>query len=135
MITVEQVLRNPFAKLGLFSAFVVSMAWYSSTPYLDHGPVLCLFRGATGLPCPFCGSTRAISEVCAGNVTQALHYNPVGVALFVVGIPLLFSLKLRIWFRSSAFWLKQQFGSHSVIILVTACYGMLWVWNITTRWR
>ena len=41
------------------------------------GPVLCLFRAATGLACPFCGSTRMLHRLAVGDPIGAFRYNPV----------------------------------------------------------
>ncbi len=46
----------------------------------------CLFRRATGLLCPGCGGTRAISALFAGRLDVALYLNPLvalGAALAV----------------------------------------------------
>lgn len=54
------------------------------------GPVVCLFRRATGLPCPSCGTSRAILALLAGDWGAAWAHNPigilVGVALFVLPV-------------------------------------------------
>ena len=42
------------------------------------GPSLCLFRNITGLPCPFCGSTRSVGHILQGEFSAALYSNPLG---------------------------------------------------------
>ena len=42
------------------------------------GPVLCMFRTLTGLPCPFCGTTRSIGHILIGDFENALRLNPLG---------------------------------------------------------
>ncbi|MBK6592322.1 MAG: DUF2752 domain-containing protein [Burkholderiales bacterium] len=37
---------------------------------------LCGFRHMTGLPCPFCGGTRACAALADGNLLMAWHLNP-----------------------------------------------------------
>ncbi|MDR0965741.1 MAG: DUF2752 domain-containing protein [Myxococcales bacterium] len=39
----------------------------------------CLFRAMTGLPCPGCGSTRAIIALLSGDLARYLHYMPLAV--------------------------------------------------------
>jgi hypothetical protein len=42
------------------------------------GPSVCLFRNVTGLPCPFCGSTRSVGHILQGEFSAALYSNPLG---------------------------------------------------------
>lgn len=41
----------------------------------SHGIALCLFHAISGLPCPFCGGTRAVAALFRGELVQALAYN------------------------------------------------------------
>ncbi len=49
----------------------------------------CPLREGTGLPCPTCGSTLAVTQMAAGNWGQALRSNPLvvaaGVAYLILG--------------------------------------------------
>lgn len=47
-------------------------------------PTLCLLRGLTGIPCPFCGGTTALVQLGRGNPAAALAASP----LVVLGAPL-----------------------------------------------
>lgn len=56
---------------------------------LDRLPIaICVFKQLTGLPCPSCGSTRALARLALLDVWGALSMNP----LFVVA-----SLGLVVW--------------------------------------
>jgi hypothetical protein len=44
---------------------------------------LCLLRAATGVPCPFCGTTTAAVRAAGGDVLGALAANPVTVVALV----------------------------------------------------
>ncbi len=46
---------------------------------------LCLFRNATGLPCPTCGTTRAVLAAADGRVLDAALFNPFVVIAAIVG--------------------------------------------------
>ena len=37
---------------------------------------LCVFRSATGLPCPLCGGTRACAALVEGDFLAAMQFNP-----------------------------------------------------------
>ena len=47
-------------------------------------PTLCLLRGLTGVPCPFCGGTTAMVQLGRGDLAAALQASP----LVVLGAPL-----------------------------------------------
>lgn len=49
----------------------------------------CPFRAATGLPCPACGSTRAVRAALAGDFGRSLYLNPLPFLLAGVGAVLL----------------------------------------------
>jgi hypothetical protein len=53
------------AILGLHLA----TAWHLPLP-------VCLLRKFTGIPCPFCGSTRSLAALAHGEIAAALGWNP-----------------------------------------------------------
>jgi hypothetical protein len=52
---------------------------------LAHGGPGCPFLRVTGLPCPFCGMTRATLAMGGGDFGAALEYHPLA-PLVVVGV-------------------------------------------------
>jgi len=62
----------------------------------EGGPVLCPFRALTGLDCPGCGMTRAVSQAVRGQVGVAVGYN----ALVVLAVPV--ALYLYVTWLASA---------------------------------
>jgi len=54
-------------------------------------PTVCLLRGTTGIPCPFCGSTTAGVCLGHGDVAGAVHASPLAVAMAVgfVALPVI----------------------------------------------
>jgi len=98
----------------------------------------CLFHKITGLPCPACGSTRAVISFLSGNFIEAISINPLGLvtaSLFTV---------LTIWVlrdlltQSDSFYQMYHKGEQfirkrkiafTLIFLVIAN----WLWNITKQ--
>ena len=68
-----------FGGIGLLAAAAV---WLLR---LDRIPLtFCLFKAFTGLPCPTCGSTRALGRLFALDLTGALRMNPFTTVAAVV---------------------------------------------------
>jgi uncharacterized protein DUF2752 len=51
---------------------------------LAEGGVVCPFRLATGIPCPFCGLTRATLALGQGDVVGALAFHPLAPVLLAL---------------------------------------------------
>ena len=101
--------------------------WWGDTP------TLCPFRLATGLPCPGCGSTRAVAAFCRGDLVAAWQFNPVGLLTVLVGVLAFthrgFRRQLTAWFRQA----RTRLGTRGGVAVLTVGYALLWVWNLT-RW-
>ena len=66
------LLFNPFATWGsLAMLFLVS-----HLPPDGAGVPVCLFQAMSGLPCPGCGLTRALSSLIQGYPASAFSYHP-----------------------------------------------------------
>jgi hypothetical protein len=46
----------------------------------------CAFHKLTGLPCPFCGGTRATRSLLNGDWHQAIYLNPLSIVVLGFGI-------------------------------------------------
>ncbi|MHB9025750.1 MAG: DUF2752 domain-containing protein [Armatimonadota bacterium] len=67
-------------------AFPLGMAWVELRP--SDGPTICLFRLLTHLDCPSCGLTRAFGAMGRLDVLEAVGYNPLGPAVFLLAVAL-----------------------------------------------
>ena len=93
---------------GLLGAAV---AW----PLLPvHPPLACPLRATTGIPCPFCGMTRACVAAVHGHLGTSLAFNPAGALVVIAAIV-----------RPQ--WLTRM---RTPAWVVLAAFAVLWVWNI-----
>ena len=63
--------------LLLLAGARVSLAWPLPLPF-------CLLKRLTGIPCPFCGTTRCLQACSRLDFAAALHWNPLALAACVV---------------------------------------------------
>ena len=59
----------------------IALAMSQSGPGIWKG---CLMKQIFHIPCPACGSTRAIIALLHGHLQEALAWNPLGIVLFVL---------------------------------------------------
>jgi hypothetical protein len=71
-----------FGGIGLSAGALVALL------HLDRLPlVVCTFKAMTGLPCPTCGSTRALGRLFALDLAGALSMNPLAtLGLLALGV-------------------------------------------------
>ena len=82
-----------------------------------HPPLACPLRSLTGIPCPFCGMTRACVAAVHGHLGTSLSFNPGGVLVVLLAIAVLVRPQLVVRARPPT-W------------LIGAAFGVLWLWNI-----
>ena len=82
-----------------------------------HPPVACPLRAATGVPCPFCGMTRAVVAAVHGHFGTSLAFNPGGIVVLALAIVALVRPRLLARVRAPAWALLTTVGA-------------LWLWNV-----
>lgn len=97
---------------------------------------ICAVKNITGLPCPSCGSTRAILQLMDGNFLAAFLLNPIGIILsfLMVIIPIWMFLDLTlkenslfVFYQKMETKIKKPVFAIPLIVLVL----LNWGWNIT----
>jgi hypothetical protein len=81
-----------------------------------HPPAACPLRSTTGIPCPFCGMTRAVVAAVHGHLGASLRFNPAGILLIAIAVGLLLG------------WRAERV--HLPKWLLPALLGGLWLYNI-----
>jgi hypothetical protein len=112
MITLS--VRDRDARIAAGGLLGAAALWWT-TPF--HPPTFCPLRTATGVPCPFCGLTRACIAGVHGHVTQSLSYNPFGFVVLAAAAVMLVrpALIRRIRMPTWSFF---------------AIIGVMWIWNL-----
>lgn len=103
----------------------------------SHAVGLCLFKAATGIPCPSCGVTRSLLSLGTGDLAGAVALNPLGLvaATLLVVCPLwMLSDALRgtdslfrAYLTGERFLARRRWAASAAVVLVAAN----WIWNIT----
>lgn len=60
---------------------------------------LCFFHSITGMPCPFCGMTRAFLAIGQLNFGKAFYFHPLSIITLVVMIVYLCCKKFPLWLQ------------------------------------
>lgn len=112
-----------------FALALMSVASFRLSGFTE-GPILCVFRLATGQPCPFCGTTRSLGSLLQGDFSSALSFNPFGYAVVVMFVLLLLSPRFVVALNkllAEAWW---KMGSRAQVLLVLSLLALVWILNL-----
>lgn len=121
--------------LSCFAGFVwlfvnASLLQHQSTTYS-----ICIFKNITHLPCPSCGTTRAIILLLQGNFIGSIEMNPLGLLIFCVMVAIPFFVIYDLY-KSDNFILNfyqktnNFFSQKKVAIPFFTFIIINWVWNL-----
>lgn len=99
------------------------------------GYAFCLFKEATGLPCPACGATRSLLAITEGALSRGFLLNPIGffLAAIMVLVPFWIALdliKASDSFRKAYQTLEIWFTKRKVYVPFFSLILLNWIWNI-----
>jgi len=130
--------RNKLYSIMLI-ACVAGYAWfyYNMTQMTGNTPVsVCLIKHFTNIPCPSCGSTRAVIALTKGNFIEALSINPMGipVAIIMFTTPLWIMIDIvtrsqtlfNFYLKVEAFLKKPKYAIPLILLVI-----INWIWNIS----
>lgn len=131
--------KNKLYILILFACFF-GFSWLlflTLAPVKNSGLDLtvCVFKRVTSLPCPSCGTTRAVSYMFNGEIVTSLFLNPFGI--IVAGIMVV----SPVWIIWDTIAKKQSFYNFyikteklirkkEIAIPLIVLVILNWVWNI-----
>lgn len=95
----------------------------------------CLFRFLFHIPCPSCGTTRAVHAVFQGEWLQSLYYNPLGILLVVLMVVVPVWIVIDLLKGSSSFLHAYRLIEKKLQRWPYAIIGILailinWIWNL-----
>lgn len=96
---------------------------------------VCLFKRITTIPCPSCGTTRAVNQFFNGEILTSLQLNPFGI--IVAGIMVICPIWIVFDFFKKTqtfydFYLKAEsrIRTRETAILLILLVLLNWIWNI-----
>ena len=113
-----RLLFNPFATWGSLGMLVL----VSHLPPDGAGVPVCLFQAMSGLPCPGCGLTRALSSLVQGHPAAAFSYHPFA---FIV-LPLFLMLASYNFFPLAARQRLQTFCDRQDRLIRRGYHGFIY---------
>jgi hypothetical protein len=97
---------------------------------LASGAVPCAFARATHMPCPGCGSTRAVHALAAGDLREVVHMNALGPILGAIALVLAVGSTLSVLRSGSTAAFVDSRGGRllaRVAIVVAILEVVLWI--------
>jgi hypothetical protein len=124
-----------FLFLGCLAGYSWLYAHLSNPSFHNKGTGICILKHTTGIPCPSCGSTRAVLSILHGNLLQALHWNPLGFLLFLFLILFPAWMLVDLLRRNDSIYraytkTELLFRQKKIAIPVIALILLNWYWNI-----
>lgn len=126
--------QRAFYRLTVGAA-ITGFAWLGLAVHSGEQVSVCLIRSASGVPCPSCGSTRAVLSLMEGDLMQALWWNPLGLLLAVVMCILPPWLAVDVMSGRKTMWqffqrVEQIVSRKAVAIPLIVATLANWIWNI-----
>ena len=130
-LEIERLIRvNFYIRILTLLVFLFSARTLANlSSGFSTGPSLCMFRNVTGLPCPFCGSTRSVGNILIGNFNIALQMNPLGY-FSLAFLMLLFVSPSTI--KNMSFYIAKKWWSitqRNQILTIIGLFSVAWMLN------
>ena len=127
---------NNFYKLSS-AFFITGYVWlfYNFTSSGNAHGGICIFKWLTHLPCPSCGTTRAVGLLMEGDISSSIALNPFGILCFTAMLIYPFWLLYDWWQGKQTMlsWygkMEQRMSSKPYSLLLFTLIALNWFWNI-----
>lgn len=121
--------------LGCLTGYTWLYLHFTNPSFQTGMTGVCLWKRATGIPCPSCGSTRAVLAILRGDLLQALQWNPFGffLILFLIILPVWILMDLirkddsmlRCFLKAEQFFRQKKIAIPAIALIL-----LNWYWNI-----
>jgi Protein of unknown function (DUF2752) len=97
-------------------------------------PGTCTFKKYVGANCPGCGLTRCFVSTAHGELGRAWHFNPVGIAFFVVVISQIPFRTIQLWrIRRGLPEIYLGWWGYSLMLIVMGALLVQWVIRLAVQ--
>jgi hypothetical protein len=121
----------------LFGYLLIYQAYVSSKTNQSNDKIgFCIFKKATNIPCPSCGSTRALLLLIDGDIKSSIYKNPLGCLIFIylLIVPFWLCLDLLLNKKSldkSYLSVEALLRRKKIFIPLILLLILNWIWNIS----
>jgi len=110
------------------------LAWQLTRP-MHYAFTPCIFKHATGIACPSCGTTRSLEHIVQGHMGQAALTNPIGYIVAAIMLVAPFWLLYDVAFKKNTLYhnYKQTEATLKKPHIALPLIGLVllnWAWNI-----
>lgn len=119
--------------VGVLSALLLCSRLYA--PWSEDGPILCMVRAWTGVPCPGCGLTRSFCALATGHLGRSFRFHGLGPLLFGALVALVPLLAIEAVRRRRFAWLHATIASRGLVMTLAAGLVVNWVLHMMLEWK
>lgn len=96
---------------------------------------VCLIKNTTGIPCPSCGTTRAVTEIIKGQLLNSICTNPFGAIVLIIMTVAPIWIVFDMISKKSSFYhfykkTEKFLSRKGVAIFLIILVLLNWYWNI-----
>ncbi len=122
-------------QVGLILSWIILIVEVCNLDFLGLKLSICFFKELFGIPCPSCGTTRALIELTKGNVCSSLLINPLALVALPLGLLLQINVIIDyIMNKDSSYrlflYLEMKIKTKVILIFFIVLILSNWIWNI-----